>query len=1087
MRAKLEIVSAKIILLAISLEWPGTNTKQDIRSRLSNLLSTILQNDSLPLATQTSILYLSIVQEIDHIDGGIERLLGCQHLPPGLRVSVLLGVASLAVRNQLYERSEKYILRAETLLDNFDHDVHEMRIEFLRISRPSTDVDSRAQRLRTLHERAQLLRLPGFDLECLHLLSEIGFEVGGEGQQLSIAANLVSAKIAYSTGTQLIYFELQAGLLSRLNLTSTAFGKVLEAEALLQSKLVRRIPCLRYLLCTALSLAYGRIGDADLSLHYSELALDSAKLTDSPEFISAAMANYINAISTSTHSISEKRQAYLEAIEMDRSANLVVELIGKLLGLALLDIRNPIVNPDNITDPRLQAITLLDEAHTLAKQLLDEKDDPSFLAKVCQQRGTLLMQQGQTDRARQELVEAVLLFVKKEKHFDSAIASLQVGLCELKLWKESPARIEHLNAALNRFKLSFDMFEILGAFDPAASAQFYIAHAWELARRYVLAGPARDQISADCLQSLKKAEMLRETIRLDLSVLSGPEAIRRKQLFSASHLNQNIFRTALLVTCQQGMYSAAWDWIQMFKARSLSDLLGIGCLIPEHLSEQIRDNDELNRLLMQESEIVEGIESQDPNSRLQRRIELDTLRKEMRKYPPLDELLDLRSGKSEKMSDLNWLFDSPWSQNIVLVDWICFVDNVYVIVLDHKLQPSMERLSFSVQWLEKWSEENLPDSLRQPENDSPLRQLDNLIFPLSFLVKPGSVLVLSPSGPLHSIPLHALKLPNGKLLIEEHPVVYAPSLSTLHHCILRTLSPRSTRTPIAAFGAYEEPSFENVSLNEVHASLSEYVGLFGGELLYREEVTKSAFSSHATKASIIHFHGHTRGSNSDILERGIEVYLEHQITPAADLNMTLHVSTRNLKNSGMLQSLEDYLESPQQFEQSEKPRPPNPTHVRLGDESGDESDDDAFNDGDSIQRPNPHVILSVRDIFAIKLPAPIVSLIACQSAREEISAGDEPLGLISAFLYAGSTSVVGTLWPIRSSDGRDFSKEFYQHVHSQSHPMEIKETAGTRTTLVDLARSLQQAVLNIRERRGLGDPFHWAAFVLYGAWLVQPF
>ena len=1087
MRAKLEITSAKIILLAISIKWPGiTTSKKDTISRLDNLLSTLLQNDRLLLATQTSILYLSIIEKVGQLGVEIERLLACQHLAPGLRASILLQAASLEVRNRLYEDSEKHILQAELLLDNSDYSVNDMRIELVRLSRPSTDVDSRVQRLRSLHERAQLLRFPSFDLECLFLLAEIGFSVGWEGQQLAIAANLVSAKIAYSTGSQLIYFELQVTLLGRLNLTSTAFGKVIEAEGLLQSKLVTNVPSLRYLLCTALSLAYGRIGDHDLSFHYSEVALNSAKLTHSVDFVSAAMGNYINAMSNSKptkFSPSEKRQAYLEAIEMDRSANLVDELIDKLLGLALLGIRNPVVEAADVADPRLQSTTIFEEARTLAKRLLDEKDDPSFLAKVCQQHGTLLMQQGQTNNAREELVEAVQLFVQKGKHFESAIASVQVGLCELKLWKESPARTEHFNAAQNRFKVAFDMFEILGTLDPAASAQFYIAHCWELGRKYVFPGPDRDEMSRECLESLQKAEMLRETIRLDLSILSGPEAIRRKQLFSASDLNQNIFRTALLVTYQQGMYSAAWDWIQMFKARSLSDLLGLGCLIPEHLSEQFRGKEELSRLLAQESEIVRSIESQDPHIRLQRRIELDTLRKEMRKYPALAELLDLRAGRSEKMSDLNWLFDfAPMSQDVVLVDWICVIDNVYLVVLDRKLQPSMERLSFSVQWLEKWASEHLPESLCQPENESPLRQLDQLILPLSFLVKPGSVLVLSPSGPLHSIPLHALRLPNGRLLIENNPVVYSPSLSILHHCMLRTFLPRPTEITMAAFGAYEEPSFEDASSKEVKTSLSEYINLFGGTFLYRDEVTKSAFNKEASKASIIHFHGHTRGSNRDILERGIEVYLEHQTTPATDLNRTLHFNTRNLKNSGMLQSLEQYLESSQSFKRRETTTP----RHSLGNESDDESDNDDF-DGDTIPRCNPHAILSVRDIFAIKLPAPVVSLIACKSARDEISAGDEPLGLISAFLYAGSTSVVGTLWPIRSSDGRDFSNEFYKQIKSQSPHVENKETADTATSFVDLALSLRQAILKIRERDGLGDPFHWAAFVLYGAWLVQPF
>ena len=672
------------MLLAISVKWPGmSNTLKDIRVRLGNLLSTLLQNNSLLMATQTALVYLSSVEDTSQIGGEIEQLLECEQLPTSLRVSILLRLASFATQIYLYELSEEYISKSEALLDDSDHVVHDMEIEFLRISRPSADADLRAQRLNKLHAKALSLRLPAFDIQCLRLLADIGFEVGGEGQDFAIAANLVSAKIAYSTGSRLLCFQLQIGLLGRLNLKSTAYGKVLEAEALLASKLATTVPSLRYLLCTVLCNAYGRIGDAELSLGYSKLALESANLTGSVQFISVAKGNYLNALSNSQITnppICEKRKAYIDAINADRSANLVEELLQKLLDLALLHIRHPVAETENNGDPHLNITNLLDEASMLAKQLLEEKDDPSFLAKVCQLQATVLMQQDQADRAKEELIQAVQFFVQKKKHFESAIASVQVGLCELQLWKKTPASAEHFDAAWNRFSVAIDMFEILGAFEPASSAQFYIAHAWDLARSYLFPGPERDRIASNCLESLKKAEMLRGRIRLDLSVLAGPAAIRRKQLFSASDINQKIFLTAFSVTYQQGIYSAAWDWIQIFKARSLSDLLGIGCLIPKHLSEKFRDNKELNQLLAKESELVQRVDREAPEARWQHRIELDDLRKEMRKFPSLSELLDLRAGRSETISDLSWLFQSaPSPQNIVVIDWICVSDNIYIV------------------------------------------------------------------------------------------------------------------------------------------------------------------------------------------------------------------------------------------------------------------------------------------------------------------------------------------------------------------------------------------------------------------------
>ena len=185
------------------------------------------------------MVYLASVQGVEQIGDAIPRLLERPELLPSLRVSILSFLASLAIQNRFYERSEEYISRSEQLLDGSDNTMHHARVEFLRISRPSGDVDSRAQRINRLRERAHSLRLPTFEIECLRLLADIAFEVGGEGQDLAIAANLVAAKVAYSTGSQLLCFQLQMRLLGRLNLKATAAGKVLEAEALLASKMVK--------------------------------------------------------------------------------------------------------------------------------------------------------------------------------------------------------------------------------------------------------------------------------------------------------------------------------------------------------------------------------------------------------------------------------------------------------------------------------------------------------------------------------------------------------------------------------------------------------------------------------------------------------------------------------------------------------------------------------------------------------------------------------------------------------------------------------------------------------------------------------
>lgn len=47
------------------------------------------------------------------------------------------------------------------------------------------------------------------------------------------------------------------------------------------------------------------------------------------------------------------------------------------------------------------------------------------------------MLQRRADLARTELTKAAQLFVEEQKHFESAIASTQLGLCDFQVWKDN--------------------------------------------------------------------------------------------------------------------------------------------------------------------------------------------------------------------------------------------------------------------------------------------------------------------------------------------------------------------------------------------------------------------------------------------------------------------------------------------------------------------------------------------------------------------------------------------------------------------------------------------------------------------------
>jgi len=119
---------------------------------------------------------------------------------------------------------------------------------------------------------------------------------------------------------------------------------------------------------------------------------------------------------------------------------------------------------------------------------------------------------------------------------------------------------------------------------------------------------------------------------------------------------------------------------------------------------------------------------------------------------------------------------------------------------------------------------------------------------------------------------------------------------------------------------------------------------------------------------------------------------------------------------------------------------------------------DADNDG----------ALEVREVFGLDLKeANLVVLSACKTALGEQSMGDEITGLTRAFLYAGTPSIITTLWSIEDEASGALMTSFYQHLSTEK----------------SFAAALRAAQLDILGQEDWHDPFYWAAFTLHGDYL----
>jgi CHAT domain-containing protein len=111
--------------------------------------------------------------------------------------------------------------------------------------------------------------------------------------------------------------------------------------------------------------------------------------------------------------------------------------------------------------------------------------------------------------------------------------------------------------------------------------------------------------------------------------------------------------------------------------------------------------------------------------------------------------------------------------------------------------------------------------------------------------------------------------------------------------------------------------------------------------------------------------------------------------------------------------------------------------------------------------------LNAIDTFSLDLrECELVTLSGCETGLALSGGGDEQLGLGRAFLAAGATSLVMSLWPVEDSATNELMKLFYQYLLKGESKVEALRAAQSRL--------LGDAESNYTH------PYFWAAFRLVG-------
>jgi CHAT domain-containing protein/Tfp pilus assembly protein PilF len=109
-------------------------------------------------------------------------------------------------------------------------------------------------------------------------------------------------------------------------------------------------------------------------------------------------------------------------------------------------------------------------------------------------------------------------------------------------------------------------------------------------------------------------------------------------------------------------------------------------------------------------------------------------------------------------------------------------------------------------------------------------------------------------------------------------------------------------------------------------------------------------------------------------------------------------------------------------------------------------------------------LFQTRDIYNLKLNSDLVTLSACQSGLGQFIRGEGIEGLSRAFFYAGSSSVLMSLWSVNDQATYLLMERFYRHLKGSESIM----------------GALRNAKLEMIGSSTLSHPYYWAGFIIAG-------
>jgi len=293
---------------------------------------------------------------------------------------------------------------------------------------------------------------------------------------------------------------------------------------------------------------------------------------------------------------------------------------------------------------------------------------------------------------------------------------------------------------------------------------------------------------------------------------------------------------------------------------------------------------------------------------------------------------------------------------------------------------------------------------------------EQLLKPAEGQLRGMTKLLIVPDLYLWEMPFQVLQPTQGRYLIEDHAIAYAPSLTVLRE--MTSLRQRERSVP---------PHSEPVLLAMGNPSLGRETAERAGAV-YRDEKLAPLPEAEDEVHSLQRLYGAGR----------TEVYIgaqarEDRFKAEAGKFRILHLATHGLLNDGS----------------------PMYSHVLLSAGGGDSHEDG---------------LLEAWEIMRLDLKADLVVLSACETARGSIGAGEGVIGLTWAFFVAGVPTTVVSQWKVDSTSTSKLMLAFHRAL----------KTPGKQNARFAAASALQQAEIQLLRTKTNSHPFYWAGFVVVG-------